>query len=59
MKLRDTLDSIEPADDRILAAFTDRQLSELGPLYGNNVQVRLLRTSLLLQLTGKSSWNSS
>jgi len=53
MKLRDTLDSIEPADDRILAAFTDRQLSELGPLYGNNVQVNHVGPLFHLA-TGKS-----
>jgi len=53
LKLRETLDSIVPADDRILTAFTERNLAELGPLYGNNVQVNHVGPLFHL-VTGKS-----
>ena len=40
VNLRETLDGVEPAESRILAAFTDLDLKQLAPLYGNDVQVK-------------------
>ena len=40
VSLRETLDGVEPAESRILAAFTDLDLKQLAPLYGNDVQVK-------------------
>ncbi len=42
VSLRETLDAVVPESSRILAAFTDLDLKQLAPLYGNDVQVFFL-----------------
>jgi glycosidase len=53
VKLRQTLDGVEPAEQRILTAFTDLDLTQLGPLYGDNVQINHVG-SLFHLASGKS-----
>jgi len=53
VSLRETLDAAVPESSRILAAFTDLDLKQLAPLYGNDVQANHVGSMFHLA-TGKS-----